>query len=527
MIREILSKRATNQGARSIELVLDCTRRFQFWTGSVGVDTEPRLDTRLLDDPDLRDEFLKALGLIESNLKQMVNLESTWSPFLHKVLRIFYVVRGGDCELSPASEAALSVIYNGLETLDKLADKLQPNTMDDSDSFLEEDNEADFDLNIGLDIEDENPPIGPRDRPNLNQKALDRPDRVVNAAGQAAITLDPMASQDISPEEDHGVQNLQRLRQSIEQAFVESALDRKEFLPRSSFETIVAPDVVRHTIGLLSEEKSNSAALSEFAAKQARKSFAILVVIANENIISALESLRMHGFTDGNLPIPQLLVGDRDKMRDADKHLDFARDQPWNEAMLGNFFNEQWKFLAPVFGQNFPPKALPSRSISPIVEMHPFHSSLDDNREVRIHPSHLKGQQPHNFLIVRGRRQVQETTYGPYASSKFQTELQNISARWKLSLQNLHTANVFFSRGQQQYVLLPWADGGTLQEFWQEHNSRPLDPNLVSESLQQLGGASRCSPFDGGNGMASVAARGSDTIEYPRIYEDGYPARGF
>ncbi|KAK7926809.1 hypothetical protein PG985_003807 [Apiospora marii] len=138
-ILETVSERTAVQGDRSVELILDCLRRFQFWDGSVGVKVEPRLDTRLQNEPDLYAEILRSLQSIETNLRKIVDAECQSPSLIPNLLQYFYTTRSRDPSLSPASEAALREISTGVETLNTLAVTIQRAPFpSDADSLLQQ-----------------------------------------------------------------------------------------------------------------------------------------------------------------------------------------------------------------------------------------------------------------------------------------------------------------------------------------------------------------------------------------------------
>lgn len=55
-------------------------------------------------------------------------------------------------------------------------------------------------------------------------------------------------------------------------------------------------------------------------------------------------------------------------------------------------------------------------------------------------------------------------------------------------LQNRHLIPLLAScqRGSTYYFLFPWADGGTLRDFWEEHDSKPRTPRLIRWALEQV-----------------------------------------
>ncbi|XXH04156.1 hypothetical protein Hte_010569 [Hypoxylon texense] len=159
---------------------------------------------------------------------------------------------------------------------------------------------------------------------------------------------------------------LKGLRESIMKAFVESAIDHQDFLPRDSFESLITPQCVQIVIESSAGKERISPSLAEFVFQKARKIFAILAITSTE-ILPAFESLRQYNFTDEDLPISRDTADDNCDINDTDRECTHSlpfhvfHHPPWDRSTIMRFYNEQWKFLAPVFTHNRLTQQLPPR----------------------------------------------------------------------------------------------------------------------------------------------------------------------
>ncbi|RSL81917.1 hypothetical protein CEP51_005513 [Fusarium floridanum] len=69
---------------------------------------------------------------------------------------------------------------------------------------------------------------------------------------------------------------------------------------------------------------------------------------------------------------------------------------------------------------------------------------------------------------------------------EFIREKQNLNIIQRLQNRHLITLLASCERGSTYYLLFPWANGGTLRDFWEEQNSEPRTPGLVRWALEQI-----------------------------------------
>lgn len=242
-------------------------------------------------------------------------------------------------------------------------------------------------------IGDNTPSTGSSDSEKTTFGSLDN---IVKHQGRTTDNLLPPQAGDENPQYTNLI--LKAFRESIVNAYVESAIDHQDFLPQDSFQSLITPEIVQRVIESLAENDTITQTLVEFASTKARKLFAILAVTGME-ILPALESLQQYEFTDYHLPIPRDVCLDNCKINNVDKKcnhslaFDVFHNSPWDMAILRMFYNEQWKLLAPVFSDDRRTQKLQPKCILPFIETPLSHeprksSFFSDVYQVQIHPSH-------------------------------------------------------------------------------------------------------------------------------------------
>ncbi|KAI0110862.1 kinase-like domain-containing protein [Nemania sp. FL0031] len=283
--------------------------------------------------------------------------------------------------------------------------------------------------------------------------------------------------------------------------YVESAIDHEDFLPQDSFQSLITADIVREVIESSVDDDTISQILGEFVITKARKLFAILAVTGIE-ILPALKSLQQYDFTDDYLPISRDIDFDNCKISSIDGECNHPpafkvfHNSPWDMAILRIFYNEQWKFLAPVLSHNRHTQKLQPKCILPFIKPPLSHESrkssfFSDVYQVQIHPSHrgthFSTNRNNTLLAIKELRPASEMPDGFGAVNLFDREVLVLEKLADFHHSHLVALSGSFSRGDRQYILFPWADGGNLREFWAK-DFRPLNPEFMWRVLHQLTG---------------------------------------
>ncbi|KAK5630275.1 hypothetical protein RRF57_005990 [Xylaria bambusicola] len=292
---------------------------------------------------------------------------------------------------------------------------------------------------------------------------------------------------------------LEALRKGILMSFVESKMDGQQFLPASCLEKLITPSNIRGNLSA-AEDDPSIGDIVDFVFNKARKFFAILVSIGVQPS-HALYTLRMYGVTDENLPISRETADDHCEKADSERScrhhpaLNVFHRSPWDYVTLSTFYYQQWKFLAPVFGQG-KEDTLEVKRILPFVEFGDERSSgaFSEIYKIKIHPDHLstvdQSEKQNHILALKMIRDEQTGAEEFAAWRAFDRHMKAITPLSNLRSTEIVTPVATFTRGDWRYMLLPWADGGNLRQFWTETDIPLLSGSVVLEVLRQLAGLS-------------------------------------
>ncbi|KAF2967643.1 hypothetical protein GQX73_g5918 [Xylaria multiplex] len=332
-------------------------------------------------------------------------------------------------------------------------------------------------------IEDNTPTMGSGDS---EKAAFDSLDNVVKHQGGTTGNLLLPQTGDENPRYTNPV--LKAFRESIVKAYVESATDHQDFLPQDSFQSLITPETVQRVIESSARDDSITQTLVEFVMMKARKLFVILAVTGME-IIPALISLQQYDFTDDYLPISRDIDLDNCKINNADRKcnhppaLNAFHHSPWDMVMLRMFYNEQWKFLAPVFSHDRRTQKLQLKCILPFIKP-PF---SHEPRKSSFFSDVYQKNRKNTLLAIKELRPTSEMPDGFGPVNLFDQEVLILEKLADFDHNHLVTLSGSFSRGDRHYILFPWANGGNLREFWMK-DPRPLNREFMLEVLQQLTG---------------------------------------
>ncbi|KAI1120205.1 kinase-like domain-containing protein [Nemania abortiva] len=286
-----------------------------------------------------------------------------------------------------------------------------------------------------------------------------------------------------------------------EGAYLESAIDHQDFLPQDSFQSLITTEIVQRIIESSTEDDSIAQSLVEFVITKARKLFAILAVTGID-ILPALKSLQHYDFTDDYLPISRDIDLDNCNINGVDMKCTHPpafivfHNSPWDTVTLRMFYNEQWKFLAPVFSHDRRTQKLHPKCILPFIKpplsREPRKSSFfSDVYQVQIHPSHrgtgFSTNWNNTLLAIKELRPTSEMPDGFGAVNLFDREVLTLQKLADFDHNHLIALRGSFSRGDRHYILFPWANGGNLRELWMK-DFRRLNPEFMLGVLQQLTG---------------------------------------
>ncbi|KAG6362268.1 hypothetical protein INS49_010498 [Diaporthe citri] len=220
-------------------------------------------------------------------------------------------------------------------------------------------------------------------------------------------------------------------------------LSRRKYIPNSELRKIVATDNIITELHehqkrwSLKRIRQNSTNLATRILESGQKLFVILV---NLTLSWGVKNLLDAGLTDEDLPLSKRgnhLYSSVDPARS------FKWPSEWGLEKLDDFVEKQWLVLAPVF------------SPSLVVALKEFKFKEDFEKE-RNNLNRIRGLSLNKHII-----------------------------------QNFET----FSQGNKTYIMFPWAEGGDLDNFWKDEDTKIRSPQLALWCLQQMLGLAEALEF--------------------------------
>ncbi|KAI1102455.1 HET-domain-containing protein [Jackrogersella minutella] len=269
---------------------------------------------------------------------------------------------------------------------------------------------------------------------------------------------------------------------------IESLGDHK-FLPKDQIECLATKDNIKKVL-MESDILSPSEELLDFIVSKAKKVFLTLVYI---NKVDAIQYLQQDGLCDEHLP---LVIRDKIIKSLYNNTHDSAPSrwrtfEGWKPPTLEYFCSEQWRFLAPVFKAG-------------ILEHHRFEEKhplpfvkkmktagrgrFGEVYQVKIHNAHIGDGFPKDGVVAVKRFKSPD----PNAFLKELQILRDLATLIPEGHNHLITAFAAYDNTRDKCVLFPWCEGGTLLDYWQEHDSEIRDEKLISWTLSQMTGLCHC-----------------------------------
>jgi serine/threonine protein kinase len=282
---------------------------------------------------------------------------------------------------------------------------------------------------------------------------------------------------EIIPEPFHPNEN-EDLAEQIFQGFVLSKWGQMErgFMPEGRLAYILTEAAVQREF---SSEVGPAAEVLPAKTILARAikllAVSLLCDIRGFQLQQAMARFLAQGFDDSNLPIANPI---QSEFPDAEAfNLVF-----WTRSRLFRFYELQWRFLVPVFLiDDFKYYQFAAEVILPCVSIEDVsRGAFSRVFAARIHPAHC----------VKSKIAIKEFTESTADTSAriWEKELRNMGTLSKLHHEHIVRGLGGFTSGDRRCLLLEWADGGNLREFWRAHPSPTLGALLVQELIIQFCG---------------------------------------
>ncbi|KAF5584629.1 serine threonine kinase [Fusarium subglutinans] len=315
-----------------------------------------------------------------------------------------------------------------------------------------------------------------------------------------------------SPEVDKT--KLNRLRNNIRRSLQNSVISETCFLPESDIQGLVTPDKVKL---LLPNAKPE---LVDFICNDAKKLF-LTASLHHGNLQDIMGTFKDHGMTDEHLPIRDLTSEDKycevhteglQRVCSHEKALEaFHR---WDAHDVWNFYNDQWMFCAPMLSMECSSQEFHPKHILPFIEKGKTQKDghFSTVFEAVIHPGHqigrgsLKPNINQTRVALKELKSLSEPNYNVHVS--WLNEANALFQIAELRHKHLISQATAFKQGERRFIVLEWANGGTLRDIWQNepHDRFVLDGDKVMRVLEELTGiASALSKLHGTNTRTRTA----------------------
>ncbi|KAI1326039.1 hypothetical protein F5Y16DRAFT_248365 [Xylariaceae sp. FL0255] len=297
-------------------------------------------------------------------------------------------------------------------------------------------------------------------------------------------------------------------------ALVDSRFDDKpeRFLPDDKVSVLVTEDSIVEAIGIRNlEELAQSTSSSkwrpfvQWIKRWIPKIFLILIKmnLKQSSLLGAVIQFNNNSIADDALPIiDNHLCTDLCKTPCSISKL--PNQLGWRRYYHDQFRELQWQFLSPVFREEKETKTYDFHvnTILPFIERDAKETgtgAFSTVSKATIYPSH---GDPRFLKVAIKEIDIKLDIGGKNGAAAGSNELdreRQTDLAWELEARALNMANriddehmvkclAIIRKGKRRFFMFPWADGGSLQNFWERHPQPRLTRELVRDVLQQLKG---------------------------------------
>ncbi|EXF86394.1 serine/threonine protein kinase [Colletotrichum fioriniae PJ7] len=276
----------------------------------------------------------------------------------------------------------------------------------------------------------------------------------------------------------------QALLSNLKNSLQYSSVVSQQFLPVSSLNHLITKETVQNELPKSLMTRLFSDSLPSKISMNARRLFAILVMIGEPQ---AIRKLVDDGLTDDDLPLARPTHDKHSGTLESKRRLEVRSFKDWkNEAKVDMFLEKQWLFFAPKLDVTGSPTVFQVDSKCPLpflraTELRGEHTNVVYKSE--LHAAHQTGSGAQTKDMVIAVK-IFRTSDG---FNLFDQERKNLLKTQGIKDRHLIRYLFFCERDKSYFIAFPWAEGGNLQEFWMLHMS---NQEYMLWSLQQMLGIS-------------------------------------
>ncbi|KAI8952463.1 hypothetical protein F4801DRAFT_599888 [Xylaria longipes] len=260
----------------------------------------------------------------------------------------------------------------------------------------------------------------------------------------------------------------------------------EKYLPEGCLDDLITEATIRKELSqgaAFLQSLENEQQFIKAINQRAKKVFATAVLTKLKGVI-VYNAINKFEITDEKLPIEQ-----------DDNFISSLGE--WDAEQ---FWKHQWKFLAPVFVEDTLEYHLETNHILPFMEVggQQKEGTFGVVSEVAIHEAH----QRHPGFMMQGKQNniavkeivARNIAHGADQSSlaevlkAYQTEATALNKISEVKHAHLIQFIAAINKKDKYYFLFPWADGGSLQDFWEKNPNPSLSPEIVRGILVQIRG---------------------------------------
>jgi serine/threonine protein kinase len=268
------------------------------------------------------------------------------------------------------------------------------------------------------------------------------------------------------------------------ETFIDSRFDTtpRSFSPEGSLTRLITESAVISEVAVDNGNKwPGDTELITFIRFDAIKIFATAVYIglAGKKLRQVMSCLQEHGISDVDLPLrPGMSEGKWKSL-----------PRIWSKSVERRFCDDQWKFLAPVFTPAQIEYDFAPASILPFTEkVNTQQGAFSRVFKAVIHQDHLvcgpySGDRV-RYVAVKEILEIQGTN----SEHNWHMELNAMNRIAELNHVHILRLIAGFRRGEDRYLLLEWADGGSLKDLWGRRKPCSLNRDMLVDWLHQFRG---------------------------------------
>ncbi|KAL3600107.1 hypothetical protein FPOAC2_04338 [Fusarium poae] len=263
-----------------------------------------------------------------------------------------------------------------------------------------------------------------------------------------------------------------------------------EFLPKESIDKLVLKETV---IQELSDPESRfkPAQEEEFIQWILHKAPRLFLTVLDSRIVKepydkyySLCSFRARGFDDDQMPWTDSSI-----LRPIHASSDRGWfDHVWSKEMNTNFRRSQWRFVVPTITSKQFIYKLHAHQVLPFLKVvsDPKEGAFGRVYCVQVEKSHIDI----GFLVERiAVKEIMNSIKQHEAVAEaWPNEVRVLGKTKSLNDPHLITCIAAIERGNERYLLFPWAQDGNLREYWETPSERFHAKDAITEALVQLKG---------------------------------------